>query len=151
MEKFDARMIENWLFDAFLLPFQMNDNFGLTLNEFMDAGEAFVSDYDDVYRTVAQAICTTLLTGRDLSYDNPNHPFRAFAEDGTHRDNVYRLAQAIMGQFAAPHYRAERSAVKAFFHSNGSQRDVLEELMDDYYEYVDKTMDEVVIDLTQQQ
>lgn len=135
----------------------MNDIIGLSLNEFMDVGEAFVRDYDDapVYRNVAHAIFTLLLEGRDLPYDNPNHPFRLFAEDGTHRDNVYRLAQTIMGQFSSPQHRAERSAVKAFFHSSGSQRDVLEELMDDYYEFVDSTLekddDEEVIDLVEQQ
>jgi hypothetical protein len=64
---------------------------------------------------------------------------------------VYRLAQAIMGQFSGPQHRAERSAVKAFFHSNGSQRDVLEELMDDYYEYVDATMDNEEVIVIEQQ
>jgi hypothetical protein len=108
----------------------------------MDIGQEFINTYvgmdEQIYYRVAKAIYNTLLKDRHLPLHNPNHPFMMYASDGdySHSTNIRNLRNAVIS-ILNPQTIEERSVIRAFFHSNGSQRDSLEDLISSYYNFVD--------------
>ena len=110
----------------------------LALNEFKDDMREFLDDYNDdqCYRSVAQKITFLLQEGRHLPFDNPNNALCRF--NGQSAEGCIReLAHAVMSLIQE---RDERSIVRSFFHSSGSQRLALNELMDSFWYYADRCM-----------
>jgi len=115
---------------------------GVSFNKFLDIAHDFCREYEDsaTYTRVAKAIVRTLMEDIYLPLDHPHHPFTLYAEEEVHSPNVSRLKHAVMAQFAAG--SAARSAVTSFFHSGGSQREALDELLEEYYNFVEAQLDD---------
>jgi len=110
----------------------------LAFTEFQDDVRDFLDEYSDdqCYGTVAQKIVTLLQEGRHLPFDNPNNALCRFNGEGA-ESSIRELAHAVMSLVKE---RDERSIVRSFFHSSGSQRLALNELMDSFWYYADRCM-----------
>ena len=114
--------------------------YSVGLNEFMDYSTEAMHDFDDhsLMKAVAEKIVWRLLKGRDLPISDTGHPFNLYADPSlTIQDSFRRLAHHLMSDFSqsAPH----RSYVVSFFHSGGCNREWLEELMDEFDDWAERT------------
>lgn len=91
---------------------------------------------DDVYFTIARTIVRTLVYGVNSPLSYEDHPFHLYAQAGQHIENIRRLAEAVRAQANS---QEERQIVTSFFHPGGTQRPALEDLMDDFYDFVDES------------
>lgn len=95
----------------------------------------YIKSYNDdiLYSDLATLIAATLLYDRNMPLKNANHPFRLYAAHDEHSNNIRRLCTAVLKQIDD---KEERQISVAFFHPGGSQRESLDELMENYYEFV---------------
>lgn len=110
---------------------------GKVLNEFIDCGELFVKEAAEVgpeYNMVAKIIVESLLRRTDLDLADPAHPFNVYATEHPSR-NIRQLANTLMDKVQGN--ARERSAVVSFFASGGANRDMLNDLLESYYEFAD--------------
>ena len=116
--------------------------FNVGLNEFMDYTSEAVKEFDNhvEMRRVANQIVSRLLTHHDVPLSDARHPFNKFATPSlTDFENKRRLAHIIMADFA--HAPSTRAYVVSFFHSGGCNREWMDELFDEFLEWVDDSTD----------
>ena len=108
------------------------------LNNYYEAVQTFCGEFDEnedqIYHETARKICTELFANSDLPLDDPNHPFHQYAAPNTISQNVDRLATAVRANMEMSQ---ERSALLSFVHPGGVNYDLLMDLMNDYWDYVD--------------
>lgn len=112
---------------------------GQALNNFLDQCSEFIGNFSDSqrWRAVATKIVSLLSSNRDVVYNDPMHPFNRFGNDARSRqENIRELAHAVMAEIQEP---SHRSIIRAFFHSNGSAREDLDDLMDFFFDFVDES------------
>lgn len=100
----------------------------------------FIHSYTDdaVYLNIARTIILTLVNGLNKSLTDSEHPFNLYGEEYSHNANIHRLRSDVIAQLQT---NLERQIALAFFHYGGTQRDTLEELLDEFYEFVDACID----------
>jgi hypothetical protein len=103
--------------------------------------DTMLNDYsgEPEYINVCQAMINALTSNMDLPLTNPEHPFNLYAEPDSYDGNVERLRSFV---YVSVRPGFERQLVQAFFHPNGSQRDVLDQLLNEYYDFVDESLEE---------
>lgn len=117
--------------------------FSVGLNEFMDSSTDALKEFDDhpEMKTVATQIVTRLLQHHDVPLSDSRHPFNKYARPTlTDFENRRRLALLIMADFSQS--PSIRSYVVSFFHSGGCNREWMEELFDEFLEWVEESTDE---------
>jgi hypothetical protein len=112
--------------------------FSVGLNEFLDKSTEIINEFNDhaEMRAVAQQVSVRLMAGHDLPIGHESHPFTLYGNlDITYWANLRNLCTQIMADFADR--PLIRSYVVSFFHSGGINREVLEELFDSFYEWLE--------------
>ncbi len=112
---------------------------GQALNDFLDECGVFINNFSDSqrWRAVASKIVALLSNNRDVVYNDQAHPFNRFGNpERSRQENIRELAHAVMAEIQE---QSHRSIVRAFFHSNGSAREDLDDLMDVFFDFVDES------------
>jgi len=112
---------------------------GQALNDFLDECAVFVNNFSDSqrWRAVSNKIVSLLCKNRDVVYNDPLHPFNRFGNpERSRQENIRELAHAVMEDTQE---QSHRSVIRAFFHSNGSAREDLDDLMDFFFDFVDES------------
>ena len=111
------------------------------LDNFHAAAAAFQGEFDEnedqIYYETARKICAELFANADLPLNDLNHPFNQYAAPNTISENINRLAIAVRANMDM---HQERSALLSFVHPGGVNYDLLMDLMNDYWDYVDYVM-----------
>ena len=124
-------------------PLPLNDvDFGNGVNQWHDAQDAFIASIvncadNQPYLAVARHIIATL--ERDmhvLSVNDENHPFNQYADGHGFDNNISRLRTRVRLTLPVDlvHYEIE------FGHVRGIYREDLEDLLEDYFIYVDRVL-----------
>jgi hypothetical protein len=103
--------------------------------------DTMLNDYsgEPEYINVCQAMINALTSNMDLPLTTPEHPFNLYAAQDSYEENVERLRSVV---YLSVRQGFERQLVQAFFHPNGSQRDILDRLLNEYYDFVDASVEE---------
>jgi len=120
-------------------PYFDSHAFSVGLNEFLDKSTEIINEFNDhaEMRAVAQQISVRLMAGHDLPIGHESHPFTLYGNlDITYWANLRNLCTQIMADFADR--PVIRSYVVSFFHSGGINREVMEELFDSFYEWLEE-------------
>ena len=111
-----------------------NHAYSFFLNHAMD----FVSDFADSqdHRRVADLIFQLLTENLDLDIQHQDHPFNKYADLEKSRDDICADLHVNCLARMQEETRFTRSLVRAFCSPSGIYRECLNELLDDYNEFV---------------
>ena len=118
------------------------DSFSRAYNKWLDYYADFRKEFDDSMgmSTVLKTIFGFLNKNLSHSIDDPDHPFRRYADaDKTNEENYGVLAMDVMQQIQEVYLRGY---VHAFFHTSGANYDDMKELMGEYFLFADRSEDE---------
>lgn len=121
-------------------PYFDSHAFSVGLNEFLDKSTEIINEFNDhaEMRAVAQQISARLMGGHDLPIGHESHPFTLYGNLAIpYHANLRNLCTQIMADFADR--PVIRSYVVSFFHSGGINREVLEELFDSFFDWVEES------------
>lgn len=118
------------------------DSFSRAYNKWLDYVSDFRQDFDDSqeFKSVLNVIVRLLTEKLDHSSEDPDHPFRRYADtEKTIEENYGVLAADVVSQVQDAHLRGY---VVAFFHTGGANYEDMKELMDEYFVFADRSEDE---------
>jgi hypothetical protein len=124
---------------SFILSFLLSRSLKMS-NQLHNQIADFVADFNDHpgFADVANTITHLLTTGLTASVDSPNNPINTYARDEDADVIMARLREHV---HATLNDNQHANLLVAFFHQGGVYYDMLNELMDTYWDYADELRD----------
>ena len=107
------------------------------LADFTALATNFVQEFNDSqeHTIVANAIFHLLIDNIYYNINQPDHPFNLYADAGLSMDETVHRIRDHLGNELVNEDNFTRGLVRAFCSAGGINREALEELLDQYYQF----------------